>query len=703
MPTDSLPPLPSIVAAQQTAGSVILTVIDSESVAKRIESYLRNAGHPVRTAWVTDIEDVEETLRRSPPDMVLCADGLADAPLADVITLCARLAPDLPVVLLSPSIVAEDSIAAMAAGARDHVSYEDLRGLRHLELVALREFAAHRQQRELRATRKRLENFESLHHELLSATNDAVAHILEGIVSDANPAFAALLGYDDAASLAGVPLMDLVAPGYAPKVKEQLRQVLRGKTDKRSLDCSLQHREGASIAINARLTVTEVEGEQMIEMLIRSEAEAAATASVDHVNDRLQFFERLEAAVATTGAQQSQPHAQRTALLVSIDHFAALEERIGLHDVEQTVVQLSDWLKSQLQADDSVFRFSTSELAVIATFKDGGAIEPWGDKFVADTARRIFSTAGHEAQLSLTVVAYPFSGSEKATAVASELVATTRKLSAQGGKQFANIGATAANSLQERELRRQADMVRKALVDDRLKLAYQSIASLEGDTRHHYDVLVRLIDPEGREVHASEFIAGAEKTDQMRAIDRWVTARSLKMQAKRDGAQDSSSLFIKLSEDTLKDSENFVAWLRTLLENRPLRNGELVFQLREKILQNHVRKAKLLMQSLMEMGAQTAIEHFGAGPNSAQLIEHLPLRFIKFDQSFAKHFGDKDTQKRMSALMEQAKARNIKVIVSHIEDANLMARLWQMGVNFIQGYHVQEPEVVLMSADVGVR
>src|SRR3546814_6166052 len=43
-------------------------------------------------------------------------------------------------------------------------------------------------------------------------------------------------------------------------------------------------------------------------------------------------------------------------------------------------------------------------------------------------------------------------------------------------------------------------------------------------------------------------------------IDRWVTMRALKMQAKRDGAQHASSLFVKLSEDTLKDSENFVPW-----------------------------------------------------------------------------------------------------------------------------------------------
>ncbi|MGH8445096.1 MAG: EAL domain-containing protein [Solimonas sp.] len=688
-------------AANQANGQVALVVSDSESIAKRIESYLRNAGHPVRTAWVTDIEDIEEALRRGAPDLVLCADGLADAPLRDVVELCKRFAPDLPVILLSPQFAAEDTVAAMATGARDHVSYEDLRHLRHLELVALREFAAHQHLRELRATQKRLAIFESRHHELLSGTNDAVAHIQEGILADANPSFAQLLGHADSGALIGQPLMDLVAPDFVPKVKEQLKLLLRGKTDNRTLDCCLLHEDGRRVAINARLTVSESDGEQLIEMLIRAEAaQVAPTAAVAAgPSGRLQFFENLGAAIA--GASQQKQ--QRAALLIAVDGYATLEEQLGLHDAEQAVLQLLDWVKARLGSSDQIFRFSTHELVALTTQKDAAAIQQWGEALIRDAARQIFNTAGHEAQLALTVAAYPFSGSEQASAIVTELARSARQLSAKGGRQFANLGATAQNSLQEREIERKADLVRKALGDGRLKLAYQSIASLEGDTRQHFDVLMRLIDEEGRELHASEFIQAAEKSGQMCALDRWVVQRALKMQAKRDGAQEASSLFVKLSEDTLKDSESFVAWLQEQLKTRPLRAGEMVFEVQELILQNHIRKAKVLSKAVIDLGAQFAIEHFGVGSNSAQMVEHIPAQFLKFHQSYAKNFSDKETHRRMSVLMELAKQRQIKVIVSHIEDANVMARLWQMGVNFIQGYHVQEPEVVLLSAEVGSR
>jgi len=686
-------------AANQAHSHVALVISDSESVAKRIESYLRNAGHPLRTAWVTDLEDFEEALRRGAPDLVLCADGLADAPLRDVVELCQRLAPDLPVLLLTSQLAPEDTIAAMATGAHDHVACEDMRHLRHLELVVLREIAAHQHRRELRATQKRLEIFESRHHELLSGTNDAVAHIQEGILSQANPAFAQLLGREDGESLIGTPLMDLVAPDFVPKVKDQIKLLLRGKTNNRTLDCCLLREDGRPVAINARLTVSENDGEQLIEMLIRAEAAQVAPNTAAAPAGRLAFFENLGAAIAGA-AQQKQ---QRAAVLIAVDQYAALEEQLGLHDAEQAVLQLLDWVKSKLGDGDQIFRFSTHELAALVTQKDAAAIQQWGEALIRETGKQIFNTAGHEAHLALTVVAYPFCGSEQTSAITSELVRSARTLSSQGGRQFANLGATAQHSLQERELERKAEIVRKALADNRLKLAYQSIASLEGDTRQHYDVLVRVIDEEGRELHASEFIKAAERSAQMVAIDRWVVSRALKMQAKRDNAQEASSLFVKLSEDTLKDCEAFIVWLQEQLKARPMRPGEMVFQLQELVLQNHIRKAKLLSKALVDLGAQFAIEHFGIGSNSAQMIEHLPVHFLKFHQSYAKNFADKETHKRMSLLMELAKQRSIRTIVSHIEDANVMARLWQMGVNFIQGYHVQEPEVVMLSAEVSGR
>jgi multidomain signaling protein FimX len=687
-------PAPASVAAS----SVILVAAASESVGKRIESYLRNAGHPLRCAWVTDLEDIESALRGGTPDVLVCAEGNAAVPVKDVIDLARRLMPDLPVLVLSPQITTEEKVAALAAGASDLISNEDLRHMRHLELVVLRELERHRRLRELRSTRQRLADFEARHQQLVAGTNDAIAHIQEGILSDVNPAFAQLLGYATADELTALPLMDLIAEDHQPKVKEHLKLFLRGRNESKPLECCLLHCDGRRVSISASLTRSSVDGESLIEMLIRSEAPAAASTSQPVVAspDRLAFFEALSTAIAGAGQQKE----QRAVLLLIVDDFAATEQRLGLHDAVEAVDQCRDWLQERLKPQDQVFRFSTQEIACLIGRPSAAEIVELGEALVRDVAKQIFNTAGHEAHLSLTVAAYPYSGSENAAALTAELVKDARKLSAKGGNQFANLGPNAESSLQQRDDVRKAELVRKAIDDNRLKLAYQSIASLEGDTRQHFDVLVRVIDENGRELHASEFIGAAERHGLLAPIDRWVTSRALKVQAKREGAQDASSLFVKLSQDSLKDAEGFIAWFGEQLKSRALKPGELVFEMQEAVVQNHIRKARLITRTLIEQGAQIAIEHFGIGSNSAQLIEHIPMHFIKFHHSFTTNFNDKESHRKMTSLMELAKNKQIKVIVSHVEDANVMARLWQMGVNFIQGYHVQEPEVVLLSADV---
>jgi PAS domain S-box-containing protein len=696
------PPIEKTGALTAAASSVVLVVSDSENLARQIESYLRNAGHPVRCAWVADLEDLDDVLRRGAPDLLLCEARLGKAPLRDVVALAGRVCPDLPVLLLTASFTLDDALAAHAAGARDVVAHEDPRDLKRLEHVLQREFSSHQHLRALRSTRARLEDFESRHKQLLAGTNDAVAHIQEGILSHVNPAFSSLLGYERADDLLEMPLMDLVCPDQQGKVKEHLKLLAKGKVEGKPLECCLLRKDGSKVNITAQLTSGTVDGESFVEMLIRAEAAqpgaaAAAPAAPAAASDRLSFFDALTAAINSATQQQKQP---RAAMLIAVDNYEGLEQRIGFHDAEEAMLQLSNWARSQLGAQDQLFRFSTGELAAIVQRGVASEFEQFGELLVKEIAKQVINTAGHEAHLSLTVTAYPLAGGEQVHAVAGEIAREARRLSSRGGKQFANLGPTAKNSQQEREDARRALQIRKAIEENRLKLAYQSIASLEGDTRQHFDVLVRMIDESGKEQHAAEFLPVAERAGLMRAIDRWVTARALKVLAKRETSE-ASSLFVKISEDTLKDAEGYLAWLQELFRQRPLKGEEMVFEIQELTLQNHIRKAKVLYKGVRELGGLLAIEHFGVGTNSAQLLEHVPAQFVKFHPSFTRQFNDKELQKKMTMLMEVARQHSAKTIVSHVEDANVMARLWQMGVNYIQGFHVQEPEVVLLSAEVG--
>lgn len=677
------------------ANTVVLVVSDSENVAKRIESHMRNAGYPVRAAWVTDLEDLEDVLTRGAPDLLLCADNMQNAPLRPVIELATRLCPDLPVLLLTNRYTADASFAALAAGARDQVAYDDPRHMQHLEMACLRELTSHQNQRELRAARARLAEFELRHKQQIAESADAVAYVQEGIMADVNPAFAQLLGYAQPAELLSLPLMDLVCPDFQARVKEQVKLLNKGKVSDKPVEFCLLKSDGSKLPVSAEFTLSRVNGDSFIELTIAAETKAAGA---EMVSGRMDFLEALASRL-----QQGQPKLPTAAVFMAVDQFSAFEDRLGFRDAEETIIKLMDWVRTRLLPQDQLFRFSTGELAAIVSRQDVAHFEQLGESLCQESAKQIFATQGHEAQVTVSIAAYPFSGGEQATLIVNDIAREARKLAARGGKQSVVLGPTAKNTAAEREEQRKAGQVKKAIEENRLKLAYQSIASLEGDTRQHFDVLVRMMDETGHELQAGEFLPAAEKFGLMRVIDRWVTARVLKLISKRESSEAASSLFVKVSEDSLKDAEAFASWLVDTLKSRPLKPGELVFEFQELRLQNHIRKAKALTKALRDLGASIAIEHFGASTNSQQLLEHIPASYVKFHANFTHQFNDKEMFKKMAQLMESAKQRNMKTIVCHVEDANVMARLWQMGVNFIQGYHVQEPEVVLLSAELSKR
>ena len=56
-------------------------------------------------------------------------------------------------------------------------------------------------------------------------------------------------------------------------------------------------------------------------------------------------------------------------------------------------------------------------------------------------------------------------------------------------------------------------------------------------------------------------------------------------------------------------------------------------------------------------------------------------------------------QQRVRGLVEAAKRRKMETIAERVEDANTMAVLWQLGIEFIQGYFVNAPEDVTLSGE----
>jgi EAL domain-containing protein (putative c-di-GMP-specific phosphodiesterase class I) len=193
----------------------------------------------------------------------------------------------------------------------------------------------------------------------------------------------------------------------------------------------------------------------------------------------------------------------------------------------------------------------------------------------------------------------------------------------------------------------------------------------------------------------SEFMAAAGRNDLLRNIDRWVVGASLSFAAQKK----PECLFVRLSRESARDA-GFVEWLDNHLRSSRAEPQRLCFQITEEGAASHVPQVALLATELRKRKFRFALEGFGSGRDSLGLLESVPLDFVKIDGTLIQGLAaDPQVQLRVRVLVEAARKHNIRTIGERVEDANTMAVLWQLGVHYIQGYFVHEPEEVVLRAD----
>ncbi len=233
-------------------------------------------------------------------------------------------------------------------------------------------------------------------------------------------------------------------------------------------------------------------------------------------------------------------------------------------------------------------------------------------------------------------------------------------------------------------------MLQQALEKNSFRLLFQPIISLRGDSHEHYEVLLRLLDPEGTEVPPGEFLDAAKEAGLATKIDRWVLLNSIKLLAEHRNKGHSTRLMVHLSGPSLQDP-SLLGWLGVALKASKLPPDSLVFQLDENDAVAYLRQAKALTQGLAGLGCRVALNQFGCVLNPLNTLKHLNADFVKIDGSYTQDLSRQENQEALKQLLAQLHEQAKQTIVPFVDSATVLATLWQAGVGYIQGQYLQGP------------
>jgi EAL domain-containing protein (putative c-di-GMP-specific phosphodiesterase class I) len=136
--------------------------------------------------------------------------------------------------------------------------------------------------------------------------------------------------------------------------------------------------------------------------------------------------------------------------------------------------------------------------------------------------------------------------------------------------------------------------------------------------------------------------------------------------------------------------EAFVAYLENHTDVAP----RLIVELTETAALLDIEESMRFVSRIRALGAQVAIDDFGAGYTSFRNLQALKVDMVKIDGSFVKGMADnRDNQIFVRTLVDLAKNFNLATVAEWVADPREADILRAFGVDYLQGFLFSKPEI----------
>jgi EAL domain-containing protein (putative c-di-GMP-specific phosphodiesterase class I) len=237
--------------------------------------------------------------------------------------------------------------------------------------------------------------------------------------------------------------------------------------------------------------------------------------------------------------------------------------------------------------------------------------------------------------------------------------------------------------------------VRAALDEGRLRLFAQRIEPTEKGRASHggpsHELLLRLIDPDGKVLPPVDLIATAEHHNLMAEIDRWVLQEALLYCGEEIARTPGFCISINLSAQSLNDMR-FLAFFRDLMGLSSLPPHRVTFEITETALIHNLAAAGILLDEVRALGCRIALDDFGVGLSSFHYLKCFKVDYIKIEGSYVQNIATSPVDLAIvRAINQMAHDLGIETIAEFVKDEAVRQRLVELNVDFSQGFGVGMP------------
>lgn len=409
--------------------------------------------------------------------------------------------------------------------------------------------------------------------------------------------------------------------------------------------------------------------------------------------NRAEFEARLRKLLQEAHNDQS----EHALMYIDLDQFKLVNDACGHAVGDQLLQQVSKLLGDAIRTRDTLARLGGDEFAIIL------------EKCSAEQAQRVaqqicdrmeefrFLHDERRFRIGTSIGLVPVDNRWTSTEAILQAADTSCYAAKEAGRNRVHAWFDTDHAMRTRHGEMQwTSRIEQALDDNQFVLFAQRILPI-GHTSHliHAEVLLRMKDADGGLIPPGAFLPAAERFHLASRIDRWVVKHSIDWLLGLDDLKRIDNLSVNLSGQSIGDRA-FHRWAMEKLQEAGSDVCHcLCFEITETAAITNLADAALFIEQVRSLGIKVALDDFGAGASSFGYLKTMPVDFLKIDGQFVRDVvTDPLDEAAVRCFADVARVVGVKTVAEFVDQASVLTRLAEIGIDYAQGYLLHKPEPI---------
>lgn len=406
--------------------------------------------------------------------------------------------------------------------------------------------------------------------------------------------------------------------------------------------------------------------------------------------NRHEFERRLERVLASARNDGT----EHALCFLDLDRFKAVNDTGGHAAGDELLRQISILLQDKVRQRDTLARLGGDEFCALLERCSLDQARRIADSLLKAVQAFRFSWNGRHFTLGASIGLVAVSGGSGSLSEVLNAADAACYAAKQCGRNRVHVNQDGdASVVRRRNDGQWISRLTQAIERDALRLYCQPFAALaaEASERTYHEILLRLLDPEGKPVAPAEFLPVAERYNLMPGVDRWVVHRTIAWLGGRMREETGPTYFVNLAAATLADPA-MPDHIAELLREHGVAADAIGFEISESTAMANLPQAARFLRAVKELGCWTALDNFGEAFSAIPNLKSLPVDFIKISGSFVREIlADAVAHALVDAVNQVAHVMVIRTVAECAESEAIVERLRALGVDHAQGYALSSP------------